>query len=293
MTLRHLKILSAVCEENSITKAAERLHMAQPAVSVAIKELEDYYGVRIFDRISKKLYLTDTGGRILEYASHIISLFEGLEDNARKWEQSAKIKIGASNTVGTHLMPKYVSAFRSDHPQSNIEVLISSSEIIEKKILQNELDFALIEGTVHSDSIFCDQYMRDRLVVVCSPTDPLCKMEQVTIGQILSRPLLLREKGSGTRELFDHTLASLEYSFSPSWESTSTDALVNAVLEGLGVSVLPYMMVRERLEKGIIVELHVENLNFNRGFSIIYHKNKLLTNTAREFIEMCRNFGNL
>lgn len=290
MTVRHMKIFVAVCEENSITKAAEKLHIAQPAVSIAVKEIEEYYDVRLFDRISRRLYLTDIGRSFLEYATHIVSLFDDMENNMRQWERSGKLRIGASITVGTHLMPQYVSAFYKIHPQSNIEVFIGSSDLIEKKILQSELDFALIEGTVHSDCILCDTYRKDRLVVICSPSDPLCENETVTMEQLLSRPLLLRERGSGTRELFDHVLASLEYTYTPSWESTSTEALVNAAREGLGVSVLPYMLVQDELKKGAVVELQVENLHFDRGFHIIYHKNKLLANPAKEFIEMCRNY---
>lgn len=291
MTLRHMKIFVAVCAENSITKAAEKLHIAQPAVSIAVKELEEYYGAKLFDRISKRIYLTDMGRNFLGYATHIVSLFDDLENNVRQWERSAKLRIGASITVGTHLMPQYVSTFYENHPQSSIDVFIGSSDLIEKKILQNDLDFALIEGTVHSDSILCDAYMKDRLAVICSPADPLCEKETVTIEHLLSRPLLLRETGSGTRELFDHVLASFEYTYTPAWESTSTEALINAAGKGLGISVLPYMLVQDELKKGAIAELRVENLHLDRGLHIIYHKNKRLTDLAKAFIEMCRDSG--
>ncbi len=283
-----MKIFVAVCEEKSITKAAEKLHIAQPAVSIAVKELEQYYGVKLFDRISKRLYLTDMGRNFLEYATHIVSLFDNMEDNIRQWERSGKLRVGASITVGTRLMPQYVSTFYKKHPQSSIEVFIGNSDLIEKKILQNELDFGMIEGTIHSDSILCEAYMKDKLVVICSPSYPLCKRETITIEQLLSQPLLLREKGSGTRELFDHVLASLEYTYVPSWESTSAEALINAVREGLGVSVLSHMLIQDELKKGTVVELQVEGLHLDREFRIIYHKNKLLTNLAKEFIEMCR-----
>lgn len=290
MTLRHMKIFVAVCAETSITKAAEKLHIAQPAVSIAVKELEDYYGVKLFDRISRRLYLTDMGRSFLEYATHIVSLFDEMEKGIRQWERAGKLRIGASITVGTHLMPQYVNAFYKTHAQSSIDVFIGSSDIIEKKILQNDLDFALIEGTIHSDSILSDTYMKDRLAVICSPVDPLCKKETVMIEHLLSRPLLLRETGSGTRELFDHVLASFEYTYTPAWESTSTEALINAAGEGLGISILPYMLVKDALEKGTVVELQVKNLQLNRELNVIYHKNKFLTCLAREFIEMCKDF---
>ena len=96
MTLRHLKIFTAVCAENSITKAAEKLHMAQPAVSVAIKELEDYYGVKLFDRISRRLYLTDIGRNFLDYAIHIVSLFDDMENHIREWKSSEKLPLASA-----------------------------------------------------------------------------------------------------------------------------------------------------------------------------------------------------
>lgn len=290
MTLRHMKIFVAVCAENNMTKAAAKLQIAQPAVSIAVKELEEYYGIALFDRISRRIYLTDMGRNFLEYAAHIVSLFDDMEKNIRQWERSATLRIGASITVGAHLMPRYVDAFYKAHPQSRIDVFIGSSDIIEKRILHNDLDFALIEGTVHSDRIFCDTYMKDRLAVICGPNDPLCKKEPVQIDQLLSRPLLLRETGSGTRELFDHVLASLEYTYTPAWESTSTEALINAAGKGLGVAIIPYILAQEKLKAGDIVELQVEDLRLDRGLHIIYHKNKLLPNLAKAFIEMCRDF---
>lgn len=289
MTLRHMKIFVAVCEENSITKAAEKLNLAQPAVSTAVKELEDYYHVKLFDRISKRLYLTDVGRNLLDYATHIVALFGEMEHNIRQRE-SGTLKIGASMTVGTRLMPEYVSAFRKSHPQANIEVTIGNSDLIEKKILRSDIDFAIIEGTVHSPNIFCDTYRKDRLAVVCGPSDPLCRLETVTAEQLFSRPLLLREKGSGTRELADSVLSSCERTYAPAWDSTSTDALIHACALGLGVSILPYLLVKDEIAKGTIAELQVENLRFDRGFHVIYHKNKFLTPLAKEFIEMCRKF---
>ncbi|MPM39273.1 HTH-type transcriptional regulator CysL [bioreactor metagenome] len=222
MTRRHLKVFVAVCELNSISKAAEKLHIAQPAVSCAIKELEDYYGTKLFDRISKRLYLTEAGKKFLGYATHIVSMFDEMESNMRDLDKPGKLHIGSSITIGTSFMPVYVRNFKELYPQTEVNVTIDSSDIIEKKILQNELDFALIEGIVHLESIICEAYMDDELVIICSPVHPFSKSETVTVGQFVSEPFLLREKGSGTRELFDNVLASLGYSVIPAWEGQSS-----------------------------------------------------------------------
>lgn len=290
MTLRHIKIFVTVCEQNSITKAAEKLYITQPAVSYAIKELEEYYGIKLFDRISKRLYLTEAGKKFLDYAIHIVALFDEMESNVQHWGNAGKLRIGSSITIGSHLMPLYVRSFHENYPQTDIAVYIGSSDTIEKKVLLNELDFAFIEGIVHSDSIVSEAYMDDRLAVICNPSNSVYDGKLITIERFLGQPLLLREKGSGTRELVDNILESLGYSVKPSWESTSTVALINGVINGIGISVLPYLLVKDKLEEGTLVELRVQNLRFSRKFNIIYHKNKFLIPQAKEFIEMCRHF---
>lgn len=291
MKLRHMKIFVTVCELNSITKAAEKLYISQPAVSFVIKELEDYYNIKLFDRISKRLYLTDAGKNFLDYATHIVSLFEEMESKVRDLNKMGKLRIGSSITIGTNFMPVYVNNFKALYPQTEVHVTIDSSDIIEKKILQNELDFALIEGIVHTKSIICETYMDDELVIICSSDHSFCKSETVTLEQFISVPFLLREKGSGTRELFDNALASLGYSVIPTWESTSTLALINAVINGLGISVLPNMLVEESLNDGNIATVQVDGLKFSRKFNIIYHKNKFLTASAKTFIAMCKDLS--
>ncbi len=290
MTLRHMRIFIAVCKENGITKAAEALHIAQPAVSVAVKELEDYYSVKLFDRLSRRLYLTDMGRLFLERAIHIISLFDDMEKDLHLWEGTSRLRIGASITIGTDLMPRYISTFRNEHPQAHIEVTIGNSALIEKKILENGLDLALIEGVVHSQNIMSETYRKDRLAVICSPLNPLCQKDSISMNEFLDQPLLLRETGSGTRELFDNTLASFERTYTPSWESTSNEALIHAATAGLGVAVMSYMIARPHLDRGAVAELNVSNLHFERGFHIIYHKNKFLTGLAKAFMDLCRNF---
>lgn len=288
MTLRHMKIFVAVSKLNSITKAAESLYISQPAVSCAIKELENYYNIKLFDRISNRIYLTDSGKNVLDYAIHIVSLFDEMEIKVRNLDKTGRLRIGSSITIGTNFMPVYVNNFKAIYPQTEVYVTIDSSDIIEKKLLQNELDFALIEGAVHLDSIIYETYMDDELIIICNPNHTFCRSDSVTIDQFISEPFLLREKGSGTRELFDNVLASLGYSIIPTWESTSILAIINAVINGVGISVLPYILVKEKLNDGQIATIQVDGLKFNRKFNIIYHKNKFLTTAAKAFIEMCK-----
>lgn len=288
MTLRHLKIFLAVCEQSSITKAAEKLYISQPAVSNSIKELENYYEIKLFDRISKRLILTEAGKRVLEYATHIVSLFDEMESNVHDLNKMGKLNIGSSMTIGTKFMPEYVRRFKDIYPQTEIRVLIDSSDVIEKKIQRGELDFGLIESIVHLESILSETFMDDELAIICNPNHPFCN-KNIDIADFIKEPFLLREKGSGTRELFDDVMTSQGYSITPIWESTNTQALVNAATNGLGISVLPYILIKEELECNKIGTFTVNGLKFKRKFNIIYHKNKYLTSAAKAFIDMCKN----
>ena len=160
MTIRHLKIFLSVCRSSfNTTKAAEELHMTQPAVSLAIKELEQYYGVALFDRFGKRLKITTAGQRFYEYSTHILSLFDDMEKGMKNWDSFGIIRIGASITIGSQFLPNYVKAFYRRYPGTHIKATIGPSEQLEQKILSNELDFALIEGTSHLPSFVSEEYM--------------------------------------------------------------------------------------------------------------------------------------
>lgn len=291
MTLRHMKIFVAVCEAGSITGAAKKLYLAQPAVSLAVRELEDYYGVRLFDRIAKKLYITEAGTRFLSYARHITSLFDELEQGVRSWESSGSLRVGASVTIGTYLLPGYVSGFARSYPEITVKVTVDNSEVIEGMVLSNDLDLALIEGTAHEADLISESYLGGELVLVAAPGHPLAEAGPVPLSALEGEPLLLREKGSGTRELVDSTFLTHEVGLTPLWESTSTQSLLNAVKAGLGLSILPLPLVEQELLAGRLARVAVEGADFKRRYSLIHHKNKYLTPSARAFMALCRDAG--
>ena len=168
MTIRHMLIFRSICENGyNSTKAAEVLHMTQPAVSLAIKELEQYYGVHLFDRIGRRLQITDAGRHFLQYAIHISDLFTDMETGLRDWDSKGILRIGASITIGSQFFPSYVKAFSQICPGIDVRVTIEQSERLEQKLLSNELDFALIEGIAHDSNIVSESYMEDHLSVIC------------------------------------------------------------------------------------------------------------------------------
>lgn len=291
MTIRHINIFLAVCEAGqNTTKAAEQLHMSQPAVSLAIRELEEYYGVALFDRIGRRLCITEAGKRFWEYASHISTMFDDMEKTLRDWEHLGVLRVGASITVGSRFLPGYVKTFLSQHPGLEIQAQIASTEVLTGKLMANELDFALVEGVPRHPSLVSEDYMEDHLAVICPAGGPFQQGETITVEQFRAQRFLLREKGSGTREEFDRVTEQAGFSVSPAWEAMSTTALVNAVIEGLGVSVLPQRLIVGAVERGLVVSVNVEGLDFCRQFRIIYHKDKFLPAVAREFLAHCRDF---
>ena len=259
MTLRHMIIFRTVCESDyNSTKAAEQLHMTQPAISLAIKELEQYYGVRLFDRIGRRLKITDTGKLFLQYAIHITDLFDDMETGLRDWDSKGILRVGASITIGSQFMPGYVKAYSEICPGIDVRVVVEQSDTLEHKILTNALDFALIEGI---------------------PRDPEFKKQR----------FLLREKGSGTRDVFDRVTAQAGIHITPAWEAMSTSTLINAAITGLGIAVLPSRMIQPALDSGQIITVNVEGLDFKRNFYVIRHKDKFLMPSAEKFIALCKS----
>ncbi len=289
MTLRHIRIFLTVCQEGfHVTRAAEALHMTQPAVSLAIRELEEYYGVRLFDRIGRRLQITEAGMRLRESGNHIVAMFDRMEKGLRNWDAFGVLRVGASLTIGSQLMPGYVRAFRESHPDTEVRVTVATSALLEQKLLDNALDFALMEGVVHVPSIVSEAYMEDHLAVVCPAGGRFRQGQVLTQAEFRSQPLLLREHGSGTRETFERAVGQAGFSVTPAWEAMSNRALLNAVASGLGLSVLSARIAAEEVARGRVVSVEVEGLDFRRQFHIIYHRDKFLTASALAFMELCR-----
>ncbi|MEG6613945.1 LysR substrate-binding domain-containing protein [Pseudoclostridium thermosuccinogenes] len=288
MTLRHLKIFVTVCETGSTTAAGEKLHIAQPSISLAISELESYYGIKLFDRIAKRLHITEIGKSFLQYATHIVGLFEDMEKEIKNFDVTGLIRIGASITIGNNLLPKYITEFKQMHPQMDIKVIIDNSEKIQQYILSNQIDIGLIEGIVHSSYIIENKFRDDELVMICGNDHHFANQKNIEISKLQSESFILREAGSAGREIFDSTMTSYGIKILPAWESTSTQAIIRAVQANLGISVLPYLMVKDSLERKEISQFQLSGIRFKRNFSVIYHQNKFLTKSAKDFISLCK-----
>lgn len=287
MTIRHLKIFVTVCEQGGITKAGQKLFMAQPTVSSAVSELEKHYGVKLFDRLSKRLYLTDAGERLLPYAQHIILMFDEMEAEAQDLNESGTLRIGSSVTIGNCLIPRLLKSFAANRPNVDIKMQVNNSERVEHAILNNQIDLGLIEGMTHNSQLTSEAFWDDELVLLFAPGHPWEAQTSVTPEQLRGAPFLMRERGSGGREILESALLMHGIDIEPIWESISTQAIIQGAARGLGVAVLPFLLAESYLERGLLVMRPIEGISLRRKFFIIHHKNKYITDIMHEFINLC------
>lgn len=291
MTLKHMNIFVRVYQNQSITKAAQELHMVQPAVSIAIKELEKYYGIQLFDRISRHIYPTEHGKRFYQYALHIVSLFDEMETQIKDWDNLGEFRVGSSITIGTSFLPLKIREFRKLYPSIKVSAHIKNSETIIQYILDNQLDIALVEGSISNPQIVQQPFLSDHLCLIAASDHPLSARQSVTTAELEPYDFLLREPGSAGRNMIAGIFAGHNLNIRLIWESASTQALVCGVKNGLGLSVLPYMLIRDELSKGTIRSITISDADLSREYYIIYHKNKYLSRSAKDFIRLCQNLS--
>ncbi len=288
MTIKHIKIFITVFQANNITKAATLLHMAQPAVSRSIQELEQYYGIPLFERLNKRLSPTEGGKYLYSKSVHIIDSLDTLEKELKDWNSTGVLRIGAGVTIGNTLIPSLAKEFTQMRLSLDLRVNITNSTILQQDLLQNNIDLALIEGKITTEELHAEQFSMEHLVLITMPSHPLLKNEVVTVKDIAQYNFLSREAGSSVRKYLDYIFALHHSTIHPIWESTSTQAIINGVSCGVGISILPFRLVEDDLKSGIISTCSIEDENFQRPLSIVWHKNKYLTKVMKDFIQFCK-----
>ena len=275
-----------VYQEESITRAAEKLHMTQPATSLAIREMEEYYHTKLFERSGRGIRVTSAGTRLYPSAARLLSLYDEMDAEMKNWDTSGRLRIGSSISIGSCILPQSINRFSKKYPELELYVKVDSSDVIEQNILENHLDFALIEGSVHSEKLKSSVFLDDELVPVCSRFHPLAGAEDIELDSLKKEHFLMREPNSGTRQLADSSFALKNFQIKPTWESTSTAALINAVSIGLGISILPKRMLEKQLRMHQIASFTIRDLDLKRHYSLIYHENKFVSPTMQEFFDM-------
>lgn len=274
MTLRHFTIFKAVYRDMSITRASQKLHLAQPGVSLAIREMEEYYGVPLFYRINRRIFPTEKGTQLYAYACQIADLFDTAEQAMRGSDLPAEIHLGSSVTIGVTLLPEVIRSMQEKYPSCKILVTVRNSQKIIQAVLKNELDFGLVEDRTGIDRLEEVTFCTDSFCFVCSTDHPLASRREVTLEEVCEYPLFLREIGSASRDVLDSLVKLHQLKYQIQWESASNQAILHALKSLSGVSVLPRRLVEEELECGELILIPLFPEAFQRNFSLIYHRRK-------------------
>ena len=280
MTIRHLEIFLQVYHLESITRAAESLHMTQPAVSVAIRELEKHYGIVLFERLGRRLFVTQEGQSLYARAVHIVEAFREMEQGMG---QGGILRVGSSVTLGSFLLPKAAKRWAEIHPESPLKVTVANGAALQQMLCDNLLDVAVIEGPIERPELENRVFRKDRLVLVLPERHPLANWTHITVEDALAYPLLLREKGSVGRAMVDRVLESKGLKAQIAWESIDTQALFQAVKAGLGVAFLPKELAEA--ERGVVIREMTEGL-FIRDNVLVWHRHKRMTPVLRDWMAL-------
>lgn len=290
MTIRHLKIFIEVARAGKMSLAAQRLFISQPTVSQAIRELEDHYSQKLFERLSKKLYITSFGKELFSYATKVVEQFDNLEKTMNDNLHIENLRIGASVTVGTCLLSKILKEFHNLAPRVNTYAYVNNTTMVEKKLLESDLDIAIVEGEIHSQDLVTTPVIDDYLVLLCNNNHPLSKKEKITLYDLQNQRFAMREDGSGTREFFEQILHKYKIQIQLAYEASSTDTIRRAILDDDCLSLLSIHTFEEDIICG---KIHIMKTDLNplkRSFKLVHHKDKIMTPSIITLKEILKKY---
>lgn len=272
-----------------MTRAAEKLFMTQPSISQAIAELEEYYKTKLFDRIAKKIYITEDGYKLITIANNIVELFEKAEAVIRDKKSAQKLRVGASVTIGTYLLNDILKKM-SVHNEISVEYVIDNTKNIEEMILTARLDIALVEGDIKSEDIIVKPFMDDRLTLVCSAENKLAWRNSVNIKELENYNFIIREYGSGTKELIEALARKNNVKLNVTGVVSNIEAIKNSVMSDIGISILPEIAITRELREKKIAAVKLSGVSLKRKFSVVYHKNKNISEALEKFMRYVESF---
>jgi DNA-binding transcriptional LysR family regulator len=294
MADRRLQVFHTVARLLSFTKAAEALHMTQPAVTFQVRQLEEYFNTRLFDRTHNRIALTEAGKRAFEYADRIFGLYTEMENAVRELtgEIAGVLIIGASTTIAEYMLPALLGDFKSKHPDVSIRLKVSNTEGIVSMVESNTIDLGVVEAPVSNRNLVVELCRMDELVVITPPGHPLARKEVVPVAAVAQYPYICREEGSGTREVILDYL--LENGISGTdldtiLEVGSPEAIKGAIEAGMGISILPSLTVTKELALGTLAAVPLDP-PVCRPFSFVHQKQKFRMRAMDELLSFARQY---
>jgi DNA-binding transcriptional LysR family regulator len=293
-SLRQFEVFLAVARAKSFRRAADGLHLSQPSLSQHVAELERELGVKVFDRLRRTVELTEAG-RVLE--DHLQRLFATL-DSARKaiddlsGLQRGSLVVGASTTPGIYVVPGMLAGFRARYPGIHLSLQIANSAVIEQRVRTNEVDLGVVGGHALRQGEACVAAgLLDELVLILPPAHRWARRREVWPNPPVLEQLLIREEGSATRELTERTLQQAGIRFTVAMELSHTEAIKEAVAAGLGVAFVSVYAVRHEIKAKQLAAVRLKGISLHRHFHVIHNESRILTHSARAFVDAFGNVG--
>ncbi len=294
MSDRRLQVFHTVARLLSFTKAAETLHMTQPAVTFQVRQLEEQFNTRLFDRTHNRISLTEAGKRVFEFSGRIFELYSEMENAVKDMtgDVSGVLMIGASTTIAEYMLPALLGDFKKKYPDVNVQLKVSNSDGIVHMVENNVIDLGVVESPVMNKNLVVEMCRMDQLVAVVSPIHHLAERGVVGIADLLEYPYICREEGSGTREVIADYMNGLGIAPGQvhlSMELGSPESIKGAVEAGMGVSIVSLATIQKELKLGTLVKLTLEPA-LERPFSFVHQKQKFRHRAMDELLEFARSY---
>lgn len=291
MTSRELQIFLTVAECGKMSEAARQLFITQSSVSQAVASIEKEYDILLFERLSNGLFLTEDGKKLLAYSRSFFAVKKDMEDFLMNVSRHHQLKVGATVTVGTCVISTILKCVKNHFSDIDFAVSVANTHILEEMLLTNKIDVGLIEGkTSHPDLVSRD-VINDSMVLVCSPEHRFFGREQVALDELRDEIFVLREKGSGTRALFEEQVEALHFPLQVKWSCYNSEAIKNIVCDGHGISVISRRLVEAELNQGRLWACTIDGVELRRHFAIVHHKNKFFSEELKTFVSECEAFA--
>jgi DNA-binding transcriptional LysR family regulator len=287
-TLRQIEVFVATAQKGNVTQAAAAIGMTQSAASMALAEFENQLGTRLFDRVGKRLALNEDGRALYPQAVEMTERAHELEQLFRKEGREVNLRLGASSTVGNYLLPQLIGQFRAQRPGSRFQLDVGNTRHVMQLVQQFEVDVGFVEGPCMDADIDAIFWREDELAICARPDSPLAQPGAATPEALRQAEWILRERGSGTREVVEQLLTSQLGDIRLAMELGGTEAIKRAVESGIGISCLPKVALLGAVERGNLVELDTPFLKLTRALHILLHKQKHRTEGLESLLRFCR-----
>lgn len=286
MNRNHLALFAAVCEAGSISRAAERLMISQPAVSLQVAELEKALGLPLLERLPRGVRPTAAGALLNGYARQITTLETQADLAIREFRGlvRGRLIVGASLTIGSYLAPALLADFHARHPAIDITLDVANTRDVQDRVLRSEIEIGLTEGFVEDAALQATVFARDELVLVVGPAHPLAGRKLVTAGRLAEHELVLREPGSGTRAVVERAIRSRGLTPRVAMSLGSTEAVKAAVSRGIGAGFVSALAVETEVAAGTLLRIRVGDLQLHRDLHALTLRGRTLSPTSDSFL---------